>query len=900
MQSNRKEGIPSKRNKDALLHALAEAAALFVSASSLDKQIGLAFALLGRALEVDRVALFEEREGHGPLEISAHHAWISARMRGKAPAVPPRELLARATPEMAAWRAPLRRGLVVTSTADTVTGSVKDIFRIMHVGSAVLVPIFVEGAFWGNLGIDVRGKRRWTAAEIDVLKTFADLLGCALARARSMRRMADTHAVIVGSASILYRMNADAAASLCYVSENVSQYGYSAAALVERPNLYPSLIHPQDLGQVLADLHELRAGLRDDARREIRVRKPDGTYVWFNANVHSVRDSQNRLTGFEGMLVDITVRKEAEMKLGYLNTVLTTVLESSPDGVLVVDAGARVLSFNRRFSELFAVPLDVLRGGDDERVLKIMSSQMKDEDAFLEQTRYLHSYPEARSDDDLELKDGRFVERHAATLLDEKRQYLGRIWFFREITEQRQAERKIDELARTDPLTGLANRGIFLERLNAAFSVARRGSEPFAILYLDIDHFKDVNDTLGHAAGDALLKAVSKRILNAVRESDVVARLGGDEFAILQCDLADILNAGTLAAKVRASVAQPYTIDGSEVHITTSVGIAFYTAETAGSAEMLAYADRALHRAKEKGRDQYRFHSGELDELVRERVDIADELRRAVECNELELYYQPQIAIAASKVIGMEALLRWNHRTRGVLLPNSFIPIAEKAGVTFLLGHWVLDSACRQLRQWRDGGHAVPSIAINLSAAQLKGGRDFVTDVAAILDKWGLAPTDLEFDIGEGVLAEITRGHPDVIERLRKLGVGIAIDDFGTDFTAVGSLNAGGVKRFKIAPQFVQAVARTMTDANIIRAMIGLAHQLGIEVIAEGVETEAQHDFFLSTAENAEAQGYFYSRPLPANEATELLYRYERGGMAQAPAPDLATSGPRSDKAGAA
>jgi diguanylate cyclase (GGDEF)-like protein len=441
---------------------------------------------------------------------------------------------------------------------------------------------------------------------------------------------------------------------------------------------------------------------------------------------------------------------------------------------------------------------------------------------------------------------------------------------------------KASDLARRDPLTSLANRRAFMERLGAAFAATRRGAKPFAVLYFDLDHFKDVNDTLGHAAGDELLHEVAARVLGAVRGNDIVARFGGDEFAILQSDADDLAAAGTLALKIGKIVAEPYSIGGNEVHISASIGISRYTPEVAGPDAVMIQADLALYRAKTDGRNCVRFHSAELDREVTERVIITDELRGAAERDELELYYQPQVDIRSGRIAGMEALLRWNHPTRGQIPPSVFIPIAERSGQIQPLGQWALDAACRQLQLWQSEGIAPETVGVNFSALQFKGSADVDRDVAASLDKWGIAPGKIEIELTESVLMDITQQQSDRFERLRRRGVRIAIDDFGTGYSSLNYLANYPINRIKIAQELVFGVDTDSRSATVVRAAIRLAHELGIEIIAEGVETEGQEKFLLS-AGCEHAQGYYFSRPVTAARATALLrtgtIRPIHGGM---------------------
>jgi diguanylate cyclase (GGDEF)-like protein len=432
-----------------------------------------------------------------------------------------------------------------------------------------------------------------------------------------------------------------------------------------------------------------------------------------------------------------------------------------------------------------------------------------------------------------------------------------------------EANARILQLAYTDALTSLANRRALFEQLAIAFANSQGSGRPFAALYLDLDHFKDVNDVLGHSTGDVLLREAAERICATIGEGDFAARLGGDEFAVLQTDASDQAAPCMLAARLIESLAQPYLLDGANIRLTVSVGVAFWTHALAHPEAIMMQADLSLHRAKEDGRNCSRCYNEVLDSQVRDRVSLSEDLQGAIARDELELYYQPQVEILSARIVGLEALVRWNHPTRGLVLPSLFIPIAERTGVIVQLGQWVFDQACRQTKQWHREGIAPPIVAVNFSAVQCKQS-DFEQDLAQSLARWGVDPGAMELELTESVLMDATQEHRDIIERLRRLGVRIAIDDFGTGYSSLSYLANYPVDRLKIAQQLIFGVESDPRHASVARMAIHLSREIGVEVIAEGVENDAQARFLVA-AGCACAQGYHFSKPVTAERATELL-----------------------------
>ena len=440
-----------------------------------------------------------------------------------------------------------------------------------------------------------------------------------------------------------------------------------------------------------------------------------------------------------------------------------------------------------------------------------------------------------------------------------------------DITERRLAEEKLALLARSDGLTGLANRATLIERLHQAFAAARRGAMPFAVFYLDLDHFKRINDTLGHPVGDLLLQEVARRIKSGVRESDVVARLGGDEFAILQLDVSDPTQSAAMAANIRDTLLAPYLLAGNALHISVSIGISSYSDLSLDADTLLGQADMALYRAKEMGRNQYHFHSEEISREVAERMTLVSELMTALEGNELMLQYAPEVDLHSGRILGMEAQVLWQHPRHGLLPAADFVPIAEKTGAIIPLGRWVLDHACHQMHLWRNEGVAPPVMAIKLSLAQLKSGPELIYNVLRTTARWELAPWDLRFDVTEATLAQTKWTHNDALPRLRELGVSIAIDDFGTEYSSFDYLKTYRVNHLKLAQSFVDSAAHDVAGANALRAIVNFARDLGIGIIAEGQPSSDQPCTPPAAPPLPSARGMYFSAAVSTEQAGHLL-----------------------------
>jgi diguanylate cyclase (GGDEF)-like protein/PAS domain S-box-containing protein len=466
-------------------------------------------------------------------------------------------------------------------------------------------------------------------------------------------------------------------------------------------------------------------------------------------------------------------------------------------------------------------------------------------------------------------RENRHVEISGAPLSSADGQVLNALSTVVDLTERKDAEALIRKLALNDPLTGLANRNLFQRRLELALQNARRSDHSVALMFLDLDSFKNVNDSFGHPIGDALLKEVGERLVKSVREIDTVARLGGDEFAVVAANFGDIETIHAIAARIIDCIKEPFVLDGVSITSGTSIGISFFPHDAMETQDLIKNADLALYQAKTRGRGVYQLYDEKLHAEVKARMGLERDLRLALERGEFVLHYQPQLDLANHDLVGVEALIRWQHPERGLIPPGKFISVAEAVGLIAPLGEWVLEAACKQNKAWHDAGLPPFRVAVNVSADQFNDS-DFVTKIEAILEEAQMDPRLLELEITEGAVVD---GSDEVVERLHRLselGTQIAIDDFGTGYSSLAYLKKFPIHRLKIDQSFVKDLMTHPDLAAITDAVIKLGHSLNLKVTAEGVETE-EHVAYLRGQGCDEAQGYHYSRPLPAEKLAEWV-----------------------------
>ena len=594
---------------------------------------------------------------------------------------------------------------------------------------------------------------------------------------------------------------------------------------------------------------------------ELRKQRPDGSQLWVHETARAVPGPDGKLAV---MIVceDITERKRAEEAIHLRNRAI----ESTHNAIIIAKSAAEednpILYVNPAFERITGYSAAEVIGrnsrflvGDDwdQSELERLRQAMRD---GTEVRVVLRNYR----------KDGTLFwnEFWFAPVLDGARQATHFISVINDVTERVRYERELEHQANYDFLTGLANRNLLRERLHQTLVQAQRSGWLVAVIFIDLDHFKVINDSMGHSAGDTLVRAVAQRLLACVREVDTVARLGGDEFVIVLPDAKQEDHVTTMMQRVQEALAPPFTVEGRELFVTSSMGAALYPRDGLNGETLLKHADIAMYRAKDMGRDTFQYHCADMNVKVNERLSMEGRLRRALEKDEFTLHYQPIVETVSGRIVGAEALLRWNHPEEGTIAPARFIPVAEETGLIIPIGEWVLDQTCRQAREWRDRGATALSLAVNLSARQFRQ-HDLAETVGRALQRHGLDPGLLHLELTESMVMQHIDDAMLVAQRLKALGVSLSLDDFGTGYSSLNYLKRFPVDTIKIDRSFVRGIPEHSDDAAIAAAVIAMARSLDIAVVAEGVELAAQFEF-LGGRQCDQIQGYYISAPLAAGE----------------------------------
>jgi diguanylate cyclase (GGDEF)-like protein/PAS domain S-box-containing protein len=640
-------------------------------------------------------------------------------------------------------------------------------------------------------------------------------------------------------------------------------------------------IHPEDWPRVQKLLEEHISGASELFESEHRVRTANGEWIWVRSRGKVVeRDTAGNPLRMAGTARDITVARRAERE----RRVALEVLRSMSEAVAVIDLDFCFISVNPSFSRITGYAEEEVAGQNSS----LLDSGQHSPDFYrrvrdiLERTgHWAGEMWQRRKDDEeflgwiemSEVRDSMGIRSHFVAVVND-------------ITDKKRAEQELRYLANYDTLTGLPNRALLSERLGRAIVRARRQETRVAVLFLDLDRFKDINDSMGHAAGDRLLKAAATRLQATVSASDTVARLGGDEFTVVLEDVEGLMAVERMARDILIAFTTPLEVDERhDVSITPSLGISLYPDHALVPTDLLKFADTAMYQAKAEGRNTYQIYNETMDTEARQRAAIISALRKAIERNEFRLMYQPRMSLADGSITGVEALLRWKSADLGELSPSVFVPLAEESGLILSMGEWVIRAACQQLKAWRQQGLHEISVGINISVLQLLRGNVPVF-LQEQLRTYGLPADRIELEVTESMVMQNAQQATAVLNELRKIGVSLAIDDFGTGYSSLVYLKRLPIDTLKIDKEFIDDLTRDADDEAITSTIITMGHSLGLNVIAEGVETEAQLNFLRDHGCD-EIQGHWLSRPIDADRCLEFIRGWApESRLAALPLPD--------------
>ncbi len=633
-------------------------------------------------------------------------------------------------------------------------------------------------------------------------------------------------------------------------------------------------LHPDDMPLLKTTLINHLKGRTTDYRVEYRVRHEDGRWLWVEDHGRAVeRGTRGRVLRMIGTRADISKRKAWEEQL----SLAATVFEAMSEGIVVLDAAFGVMAVNKAFSQITGYSeadalghnlIELPCSRDAQRQFQAICLALEERGGWqgeLVETR----------------KSGELYPQwmQLSVVRDRLDNISHIIGFFSDLSGRRASEERMRFLSHYDELTGLANRVLFRERLHEAAQRATQRSRPLALLHIDLDRFKLINDSFGHETADQVLKEMARRISNAMPEADTIARLAGDEFAVLFDAYANLSSLARVTSRLLGKLRAPLLINGHELVIGASVGISLLPDNARVASDLVTQANMAMQHAKHLGGDTFQFFTENQRAGTLERLQLENQLRKAIDEHQLEVFYQPKLHVSSGRLESAEALVRWRHPTRGLVLPGEFIPLAEETGLIAAIGEFVLRQACWQAQQWQRHGLTDVRVAVNLSVHQLRQGK-LVSLVRQVLEDTGLAPHCLELELTESQLLDNIEHISQIFQQLREIGVKLAIDDFGTGYSSLSYLKRLPVDYVKIDQAFIRGLDEAEEDVAITRAIIAMAHSLGLLVVAEGVETQGQLDILMDQGCD-EIQGYLISRPLEAHDMAQLLIRDQRGSSLQ-------------------
>lgn len=664
---------------------------------------------------------------------------------------------------------------------------------------------------------------------------------------------------------------ADGSTSIHFSQPYCAMLGYEQKEFAQNQQGWRQLLHPDEREHVQRRITKLFAEGKDNTyENTYRMRHKDGSYRWIHSRGRLFSEN-GKPVRFIGIAADISQSRENSERLRLANAVF----DSTHEGVLISDANNIIVFVNRAFSNITGYSYTEMVGNSP----RILQSGRHSKEFYAEMWRSLDNKDNWTGEIWNRRKNGEVLPQlqTITQLRDEHGLITHRVAVFSDISLLKNSQTELSFLAHYDPLTSLPNRILLHEHLKLSLHRATKNKARAALLVIDLDHFKIINESLGHAQGDELLKQVVSRIQQVTDPQDTLSRFGGDEFAMVCDSCGDGIKAANTAEKILAQFRQPFSADQQDIFITASIGICMYP-DPSCAEEVFRYAETALSKAKESERGSYAFYNTELTETATRKLRIASELRTAIGDNQLVVYYQPVYSLTDQKTVGCEALVRWQHPHNGLLMPDEFIEIAESSSQISTLDSWVLHHACLQAQQWLQQGLPLDFISVNISSRLFDRKEFFTYNLQKALSESGLPPQRLELEITESSMMDDPEQNIELLHELRDLGVRLAIDDFGTGYSSLARLKFLPVDKFKIDRTFIQNLPQDPTDLAIIDATIALAQSLNLMIQAEGIETQEQADYLMQYP-HLLAQGYLYGKPMPAADFAAML-------AAQQPSPN--------------